>query len=1357
MSVERENSYDMEIQNFISQKIREDILKNIFNLRDLKSNALYTALLNDGEENKKNYSRRGFNFETIASILICLKTFPNLLYSEIHEGRIETSRKIGSIKQLLDISIEQGGNITDFILKLNDTAVAISFKYWDSYSDGDVVKIKNRMENTYGDNFKIAYFVKDKHLIENHRYIDPNNEDKFILQKIIQDGLLFDEKDVIHALDVLLIRLNKMVSQPFSRFLEFIDQEYLLSSRIQLYLWLHQKMGFDKIIEYIDNNIDNPKSLQICIDYVMRSGKTIEILLICKYLIEKYNYNCLIFSNYPSTFTSYYKELDKFIEFRDIVYQTQEEFTNKSKKNASITFLSNQYSKINQTKKIELINKSNFNIIVFDESQTGSCTDKTIKTLLETKPKITMFASGTSDKSEKTYQIDFKISWKKEDIAYVNLFLKSDKTSDESKSAKRYLIAKHGEQFIDYLQDSSLNSDYGNYPTSIKLSPKINDNLVDKLKHYNTEHNTDFGIDNPSLFKLKTMVTGNNKVECCESLEVCKTTGGKKILKYWLEEFINNDPNKDSIMTEIEKIQSHYSSRKSKEENPLIFLVYLPTNIYHNKIDVLQKTLVNFLKENNLWSDYYLAYSNANGNSIDNTLTYNNFIDQVTEQTKKENKVGSILFVGNQGGVGSTYNLCDVTIDFSNCSNIDNHKQREARSETPAKGKTISINVDLNRQRAFTNLNNMVFNYKKYTGEINKTNKEILQFLYKYKIFLFNPQDPSFNYGDIIEKKRDIYFQEISKQMLDETLVDVILENIDCGDDLKGIIGNKILTVINVSTEITENGIQQDVKKAGIEKIQIDAPILNNHDETNETKKELSKEEEELLKVVINKTAELCKTFMFPIFGLLCKSYQIYCFKELFVNIKTKEILKMLIEHKIEITLNELKYNYIKNIMETIIDNNHEVVDQIREIYLHASPEKLRQLIAKHFIPTREEQKKQSEFPTSVCLIDNMLLLTNSKFWETLHKVLEPCCGKGNFVLAIFDRFYNGLKNTYPDQYIRCKKIINECLYYGDISPFNVFVTTELLKCHIQSYCAIDDFSEFNFQTYSGNLLDNDKNGIDYTIWKDFDAVIGNPPYDLGKNHNFYIKFIDISYDFLKQEGILLFVIPNRFLLPKHSANNCLNSKFQFLDIYHTTKEFNVSTDIGYFMALKNDKDKIDNTSVKTVFKNDEIYYIDLNIPTPTKTNDYNYKTLSDKILLKTFPKINFLKANDYLKQKEEEKNLAIFVKRQWKRFSPNREKGGSHIFQIIEDYENELDMQKPDGSFIEITESTKDNIIWYLSRSKIIRFITAIYASNMNVPPFMWESIPKIDFTRSYTDNELFILFNITDDEVELMNKIID
>jgi len=95
--------------------------------------------------------------------------------------------------------------------------------------------------------------------------------------------------------------------------------------------------------------------------------------------------------------------------------------------------------------------------------------------------------------------------------------------------------------------------------------------------------------------------------------------------------------------------------------------------------------------------------------------------------------------------------------------------------------------------------------------------------------------------------------------------------------------------------------------------------------------------------------------------------------------------------------------------MNNIIDNNREIIDNIREIYSIAPAHKLRELIEKHFIPTNEEKKRNAEVSTPVKLVDEMLDKMPIDFWKTPQKVFEPCCGKGNFVLGIFDRFYKGL------------------------------------------------------------------------------------------------------------------------------------------------------------------------------------------------------------------------------------------------------------------------------------------------------------------------------------------------------------
>ena len=91
--------------------------------------------------------------------------------------------------------------------------------------------------------------------------------------------------------------------------------------------------------------------------------------------------------------------------------------------------------------------------------------------------------------------------------------------------------------------------------------------------------------------------------------------------------------------------------------------------------------------------------------------------------------------------------------------------------------------------------------------------------------------------------------------------------------------------------------------------------------------------------------------------------------------------------------------------MNTIIDNNIDIVNNIREIYRTASPDKLRYLIAKHFIPTKEEKKDNAEIPTPVELVDEMLDKMPIDFWTKPKKIFQPSCCKSNFVLDIFHLF----------------------------------------------------------------------------------------------------------------------------------------------------------------------------------------------------------------------------------------------------------------------------------------------------------------------------------------------------------------
>ena len=324
-------------------------------------------------------------------------------------------------------------------------------------------------------------------------------------------------------------------------------------------------------------------------------------------------------------------------------------------------------------------------------------------------------------------------------------------------------------------------------------------------------------------------------------------------------------------------------------------------------------------------------------------------------------------------------------------------------------------------------------------------------------------------------------------------------------------------------------GDQQDCPKGGRTNFEIDAPYVDPDSiEEKEAEEEKITENEVLL---INKTLELCK-YLIPYLSIISKSFKIFDFKEILISEKTKGLIISFLEYK-KIELNTNNYIIIINIMNNIIDNNAEIVNNIREIYSIAPANKLRELIEKHFIPTSDEKKQYAEVSTPVILVDDMLNTMPLEFWKTPQKVLEPCCGKGQIVLGMFDRFYKGLEELYPDEIERCRVIMTECIYYADLTAINVFITTEILKCHIQSYCGIDEFTSnenIEFNSYIGDTLllnIEDKWGIRL---EDV-SVVMNSPYSTDPSkpdskplyNKFIEKFIVCKY--------LLSVNPSRWFI----------------------------------------------------------------------------------------------------------------------------------------------------------------------------------------------------------------------------------
>jgi hypothetical protein len=224
-----------------------------------------------------------------------------------------------------------------------------------------------------------------------------------------------------------------------------------------------------------------------------------------------------------------------------------------------------------------------------------------------------------------------------------------------------------------------------------------------------------------------------------------------------------------------------------------------------------------------------------------------------------------------------------------------------------------------------------------------------------------------------------------------------------------------------------------------------------------------------------------------------------------------QSLKEKLLDKLMEVYQNKLKDNQEFNL----------VVERVKELFKKSTRNQkdLSKLIDTYLIPQELEKKENAEVSTPLSLRKEMLDSIPKEFWETPKKVFEPCSGKGGFLIDIVDRFMDGLKSI-KDRKKRYQKIVEDCLYFSDINPTNIYICKLLL----------DPEGKYKLNYHEGDTLKLDIN----VKWKlmCFDAVIGNPPYstDPSKPNSkpLYNLFIE---DFIDKTNYLLFVVPSRWFV----------------------------------------------------------------------------------------------------------------------------------------------------------------------------------------------------------------------------------
>jgi hypothetical protein len=260
---------------------------------------------------------------------------------------------------------------------------------------------------------------------------------------------------------------------------------------------------------------------------------------------------------------------------------------------------------------------------------------------------------------------------------------------------------------------------------------------------------------------------------------------------------------------------------------------------------------------------------------------------------------------------------------------------------------------------------------------------------------------------------------------------------------------------------------------------------------------------------------------------------------------------------------------YMKNDNET-----NQIIRTVKELFTKNinNSKQLSQLIDKYLIPQELEKKSNAEVSTQYKLRQEMLDLIPVEEWQTLKKVFEPCAGKGGFIVDIIDRFMNGLKDLISDEKLRYKTIVEECLYFCDINPTNIFICKLL----------IDPYNEYKLNYYEGNTLElniKEKWNINY-----FYVIVGNPPYQKNFDNNngrvggssLWSEFINYSMNILEENGFLLFITPCSWMTggSNKQSGNILKGVMQkytllHLNIEECSKYFNVASTFSYYLIKK--------------------------------------------------------------------------------------------------------------------------------------------------------------------------------------------
>ena len=869
-----------------------------------------------------------------------------------------------------------------------------------------------------------------------------------------------------------------------------------------------------------------------------------------------------------------------------------------------------------------------------------------------------------------------------------------------------------------------------------------------------------------NLTNPKNIISLITPKETFDIPDILAVAGGEPLAK---EEGSIIEP---SLLGRINKMSSDAKSRFRLDEQPTL-LMFMPTGGMGTNIFYLLCAWASLLMTHKWWRENYEIAcivseenisADAIGELVHMKLEASDSIHIISKNPKANilkleidlhcqgKSKGLLILAGEKLSMGISLPCTDVVFLFNEKKSPDDIIQKMYRALTPSPGKKSAFIVDLNPVRTLAAL----YGYTRASHESSNTASQILDIIYDTyswdsDIFEYNLKKGSDAKPLSFQDKLRQLFEMAEKDPSNEYRINEDIGGFEkkLGDNIKRGMDSEFVN--KIAGQFSSKKLETTLGRIGLQegsKITLENGRLIIRAPKEPVEPQVAPIPGEDIEIVIDNFIETIADFVKYLAITSTASTLKGALEEYESNITNQEgsslrrnVLR-LIRSRTEIKEGKDK-ELLSKLLITAVNNfafnsSESVFRQMKGKIDEKSlrKDKILAIINKRLTPRQKQKKEAGEVFTPIELIEKVMAHLPKSVWKNPDlKWIDPANGIGNFPVVIFYKLDEGLKEWEPNEKKRRKHIIENMLYMIELQSNNNRIARRIFETLCEG-CKPNILTANSLELTPAKLK---AKGFP----EKYDIVMGNPPFQKGRNMMFYVYFIDLANKIIKDNGYLLYVIPNKILIP-NKANEAIKH-FNPLFIYHTVnKDFLptiISTTICAVICKKEAFDK--KTMVE--FDNGEMI-VDLETPTPTQYNDIKLKEISDKILF----------GKKYLTtSKEKPAKPHLYISRVWMRYSPDKPHGGgSHIFKI-----SDVPGAGDDGSgrYIVIPDGiTKSLLVWVLSRSEAMRFITKIYAGAMYVPAFIWDIIPFIP-VKSEADSELYRLLHLDASDIKTIKETLN